>query len=144
MPKVLKMLVLGFAWLCVALAVVGVFVPVLPTTPLLLLATFLFAKFSPRCHGIITSSKVYRAYVVPFKEAGGMPVKAKMRLLLVSYTVLAISAALVQKPFVWAILGAVALFLLWLVTFHIPTVGADARSASAAAFGDEAEFEMQM
>ena len=144
MPKVLKMLVLGFAWLCAALAVVGVFVPVLPTTPLLLLATFLFAKFSPRCHAIITGSKVYRAYVVPFKEAGGMPVKAKVRLLLISYTVLAISAVLVQKPFVWAILGAVALFLLWLVTFHIPTVAADARSASAAVFADDAELEVQL
>ncbi|WP_302964287.1 DUF454 family protein [uncultured Adlercreutzia sp.] len=123
MPKVLKIMVLGFAWLCVGAAVVGIFVPVLPTTPLLLLATFLFGKFSPRCHAIITKSKVYRSYVVPFKEAGGMPVKAKMRMLLISLAVLAVSAALVQKPVVWGILAAVALFLVYLVTVRIPTVG---------------------
>lgn len=123
MSKVLKIAVLGFAWLCAGAAVVGIFVPVLPTTPLLLLATFLFGKFSPRCHAVITKSKVYRSYVVPFKEAGGMPVKAKMRMLLISLGVLAVSAALVQKPFVWAILAAVALFLIYLVTVRIPTVG---------------------
>lgn len=139
MPKVLKMVVLGFAWLCVGAAVVGIFVPVLPTTPLLLLATFLFGKFSPRCHAIITGSKVYRSYVVPFKEAGGMPVKAKMRMLLISLGVLAVSAALVQKPFVWVILAAVALFLIYLVTVRIPTVGeGDVSSAADAEWEPEA------
>ena len=126
MNIILRYIILGFAWLCVGAACVGIFVPVLPTTPLLLMATFLFGKFSPRCHAIITSSKVYRSYVVPFKEAGGMPVKAKMRMLLISFTVLAISAALVQKPFVWAILACVALFLVYLMAVRIPTVGEDA------------------
>ena len=42
---------------------------------------------------------MYRSYVVPFKEAGGMPVKAKMRMLIISLSVLAVSAALVQKPY---------------------------------------------
>ena len=139
MPKVLRAFIVAFAWLCVGLAVVGVFVPVLPTTPLLLLATFLFAKFSPRCHRFITSTKVYRAYVVPFKEAGGMPVKAKVRLLLISYVVMAVSAAVVQKPLVWGILAAVAVFLLWLVTFHIPTV-----DASKASYPEDLELEMEL
>ncbi|MEG2947973.1 MAG: DUF454 family protein, partial [Raoultibacter sp.] len=61
------------AWIAFAIGVVGVFVPVLPTTPLLLLATFLFAQSSPRCHAWILSTKVYRRYVLPFKEAGGIP-----------------------------------------------------------------------
>ena len=46
MKTVARILVLAFAWLCVGAAFVGIFVPVLPTTPLLLLATFLFGKFS--------------------------------------------------------------------------------------------------
>lgn len=122
MNPVLRILLLGVAWLCFGLAVIGIFIPVLPTTPLLLLATFLFAKCSPRCHRFITSSKVYKRYVVPFKEAGGIPVKTKVRMLAISYAVLLISAVLVQKPLVWAILACVAIFLLYLVCIHIPTV----------------------
>jgi len=123
MNPVLRIVLLAFAWLCFALGIVGVFVPVLPTTPLVLLATFICAHCSPRCHRIITSSKVYRRYVQPFKEAGGMTGKAKARMLAISYAVLLISAVLVQRPLVWIIITAVAVFLLYLVCVRIPTVG---------------------
>lgn len=125
MNPIIRYLLLVFAWLCFALGVVGIFVPVLPTTPLVLLATFICARCSPRCHRLITGSKVYRRYVTPFKEAGGMTVKAKMRMLVISCTVLAISAALVRRPLVWIILSCVAVFLLYLVCVRIPTVSPD-------------------
>ena len=120
-------IIFGFAWLCLGAACVGAFVPVPPTTPLLLLATFLFGKFSPRCHAAIASSKVHRSCMAPFKEAGGMPVKAKMRMLFISLSVLATSAALVRKPFVWGILVVVVLFLAYLMVARIPTVGGGER-----------------
>ena len=113
---------LGFAWLCFAAGCIGVFVPVLPTTPLLLLATFLFARFSPRLHAWICSTRVYREYVAVFKQAGGMPASAKLRVLAVSYAVLAISAVLVDLLHVRVILACVAVFLLWLMAFRIPTI----------------------
>lgn len=119
-----RLLLLGGAWACFALGVVGVFVPVLPTTPLLLLATFLFAKSSPRCHAWVTSTKVYKTYVEAFQQAGGIPAAVKARILAVSFAVMAVSAALVQKPLVWAILACVAVFLLYLMLVRIPTVGA--------------------
>ena len=101
MNPVFRFLLLAFAWLCFALGIVGVFIPLLPTTPLILLATFICARYSPRCHSFIVNSKVYRSYVLPFKEAGGMTGKAKARMLAISYTVLFISAVLVQRPMVW-------------------------------------------
>lgn len=123
--KVARIIMMGLAWLCFALGCIGIFVPVLPTTPLLLLATFLFARSSERCYAWICSTRVYGNYVAAFKEAGGMPVTAKVRMLVISYAVLALSAFLVRKLFVWVILGCVALFLLWLVTVRIPTISVD-------------------
>ncbi|HJF66585.1 MAG TPA: YbaN family protein [Slackia equolifaciens] len=111
------------AWIALGIGALGVFVPVLPTTPLVLLATFLFAKSSPRCHAWLCKTRIYRSYVLPFQQQGGIPFKRKLHILGVSFVVMGVSAVLVQKPIVWVILGAVALFLLWLMCIRIPTVG---------------------
>ena len=117
-----KTILFACAWLAFAMGFLGVFVPVLPTTPLLLLATFLFANSSPRCHAWICKTKVYGAYVKPFKEQGGIPLRRKAHIIGVSFAVMGVSAILVQKPLVWGILAAVALFLLWLMGMRIPTI----------------------
>ena len=122
MKQVVRCIMLGVAWLCFAAGCIGVFVPVLPTTPLLLLATFLFARFSPRMHDWICSTRIYREYVAVFKDAGGMHVGAKARMLAISYTVLGISAFMVDLSHVRLILLVVAAFLLWLVAIRIPTI----------------------
>lgn len=116
-------LMLGCAWIACGLGFIGVLIPVLPTTPFLLLATLLFAKSSPRCHAWIERTAVYRSYVVPFREQGGIPFKRKLHILGLSYTVMGASALLVRTPLVWGVLATVALFLLWLMCRHIPTTG---------------------
>ncbi|HIY84083.1 MAG TPA: YbaN family protein [Candidatus Rubneribacter avistercoris] len=122
MNRAIRTLMLIGAWIACILGCVGVFVPVLPTTPLLLLATFLFAKSSPRCHAWIVSTKVYKTYVEAFKQAGGIPASTKVRILTVSFLVMGASALIVQKPVVWVILGCVALFLIYLMFVRIPTI----------------------
>lgn len=109
-------------WVVFILGVIGVFVPVLPTTPLILLATFLFAHSSPRLHGWIQSTKVYKTYVVPFKDAGGIDLGTKVRIIIISYAVMGLSAYFVPRWYVWLILVCVAIFLLYLMFIRIPTI----------------------
>ncbi len=123
-----RYLMLAAGWLSLALGCVGVFVPVLPTTPFVLLAAFLFARSSERVHRWLCKTKVYRTYVVPFKQDGGITRGKKARILAVSLTMLAISAFFVRKPVVWIILSCVAVFLLWLMFVRIPTVADDCAS----------------
>ena len=49
-------------------------------------------------------TKAYRMYVVPFKESGGIPLGRKLGILGISYGVMGISAVLVRRWYVWAIL----------------------------------------
>ena len=104
---------------CLALGFIGMFVPVLPTTPLVLLAAFLFSRSSERLSSWIAQTPIYRAYVEPFKQSGGISLPRKMRILAISYSVMGF---LVQKPVVWIVLAAVAIFLAVLMLAIIPTI----------------------
>ena len=119
--KLNRVILFCLGWLALIIGVVGIFVPVLPTTPLLLLATFLFAHRSPRYHAWIKNTAVYKRYVLPFKESGGIPLGQKIRIVIVSFSVMGISAWIVQRIYVWVILSVVALWLLYLMFFRIPT-----------------------
>ena len=106
---------------CLALGFIGMFVPVLPTTPLVLLAA-LFSRSSERLSSWIAQTPIYRAYVEPFKQSGGISLPRKARILVISYSVMGLSAFLVQKPLVWVVLAAVAVFLAVLMLVVIPTI----------------------
>lgn len=111
---------------CAGAGIVGVFVPVLPTTPFLLLAAFLFARSSSRLATWLESTRAYQSYVVPFKEKRGIKLRVKVRILTISYAVMSVSAFAVRNAsvnvLVWALLAAVALWLLYLMAWRIPTL----------------------
>lgn len=111
----------GLGFLSLGIGVVGIFVPILPTTEFVMLAAFLFAKSSPRFHKWLLETKVYKTYVQPFKEKGGLPKRTKAKMLIMSFAVLGVSAALVRIWYVWLILGLVAAMMLWLLLIHVPT-----------------------
>lgn len=116
-----QMALAGLGFLVFGIGVVGIFVPLLPTTPLVMLAAFLLAKSSPRFHANILQTKAYRTYVLPFKEKGGMARTAKIRALTISLGILAISAAVVRVWYVWIILGIVATAISYTLIVRVPT-----------------------
>jgi uncharacterized membrane protein YbaN (DUF454 family) len=117
-----RLLFLTLAWLSCAAGLIGIFVPVLPTTPLLLLAAFLFARSSPQAHRWLLSTGAYKRFVLPFKQAGGITAAAKLHILLISFALMGISAFVVRNIIVWIVLGCVSLWLLYLMLIRIPTV----------------------
>ena len=59
----IKILWLAAAFISMALGAIGVILPVLPTTPFLLLASFCFAKGSERFHKWFTKTKLYKKHL---------------------------------------------------------------------------------
>lgn len=102
-----KAIFVSVGCLCVVLGVCGAFLPVLPTTPLLLAAAFLFSRSSQRLSDWLARTEVYKAYVEPINSGDGIPMRKKVSILSLSYAVMAVSAVVVARPLVWAILGCV-------------------------------------
>lgn len=110
-----KIIMLCFGWMFFGIGVVGVIVPVLPTTPFLLLAAALFARSSERCELLLKNSKVYERYVVPFKQDGGITRKKKCEILFIVYAVMFISGLLVSHLYIRILLIVVVLVLSYFI-----------------------------
>ena len=62
----------------VALAFVGAFLPLLPTTPFLLIAAACFAKSSPRMHKMLLANKVFGPMIYHWQQSRSIPKRAKI------------------------------------------------------------------
>lgn len=78
-------IVLGIA--NVALGVAGILLPLLPTTPFLLLAAYFFAQSSKRLHGWLLTHKHLGPYIHAFRNRSGLTRSQKIRIG-VSFTVM--------------------------------------------------------
>lgn len=81
MKRIINLICLGGAFLCVALGTVGILLPFLPTTPFYLLAGALFAKSSKRFHTWFLSTRLYKNHLHDFVATKSMTVKTKVSIL---------------------------------------------------------------
>ena len=77
-PAIGRVLLASLGVVCIALGVIGVFVPGLPTTEFVLAASFLFARSSPRLQHWLESNRWLGPTLRRFRETRGMPRKTKM------------------------------------------------------------------
>ncbi|WP_225423639.1 YbaN family protein [Agrilactobacillus yilanensis] len=80
-----------------ALGAIGSFVPLLPTTPFLLLAVFCFSKSSKRFQNWIENTKLYQKHLKDYVEQKGMPLKQKLWIQLLASTMMLISFFLIDS-----------------------------------------------
>jgi len=64
--------------LCVALGVLGMFLPVLPTTPFLLLAAICYGRSSKRFYHWLMTNRWCGEYIRNYREGRGIPLKQKV------------------------------------------------------------------
>lgn len=104
------------------LGVVGIFVPVLPTTPFLLLASACFLRGSERMHRWLLSHGRLGKYIRDFEAGRGIPARAKVVAIAMMWVSIAFAAELVGHPIAAAamllVAGAVTIYLLRLPTLR--------------------------
>ena len=87
----MKTLLIIAGILALLLAIIGLFLPLLPTTPFLLLASACFARGSTRLHRWLLHHRVFGVYLRNVEAGNGIPLKAKIVALAMMWTSLAYS-----------------------------------------------------
>ncbi|ASP76186.1 DUF454 domain-containing protein (plasmid) [Sinorhizobium meliloti] len=74
----MRLALLSLAWLMVGLGIVGIFLPLLPTTPFLLLAVWLFSRSSPRLAKWLMDHPLFGPLLRDWREEGTISRRAKI------------------------------------------------------------------
>lgn len=98
MKQIVQFLLIASGTICVALGTLGVFVPVLPTTPFLLLAAFFYARSSERFHRWLLGNHWFGQYIKNYQQGRGILLRDKIIALIalwlaLSFTVLTTAPA---------------------------------------------------
>ena len=107
-----RLLLLLSGWIAVVLATLGVVLPLLPTTPFLLLAAWCFSRSSPRFHHWLLYRSWFGGYIRHWQEHKGLPRKAKRRAVIVILMTFAVSLWLVKLIYIRLLLLVILACLL--------------------------------
>jgi len=83
---------------CVLLGVVGIFLPLLPTTPLLLLAAACFARSSRRFHDRLLANRTFGPLILEWERHRSIPRRTKLTAIALMSATLAVSIVLFVEP----------------------------------------------
>lgn len=77
-----KRVLAGLGIMFVVIGMIGIILPLLPTTPFLLLAATCFVKSSPRLYDWLLNNKIFGTYIRNYRENKGIPLRVKIIALL--------------------------------------------------------------
>jgi uncharacterized membrane protein YbaN (DUF454 family) len=116
MKKIKKRLIFIGGFISLILGIIGIAIPILPTTPFLLLASAAFAKSSERFNRWLLNNKILGAYIKNYREGKGLPLKIKVLTISLLWITILISMFFIID-FLW--LQIMLLCIASAVTIHI-------------------------
>ena len=114
-----KVLFISIGFLFVALGVIGIFLPVMPTTIFLIVASYFFMNSSPELNDKLLNNKYLGNYIKNYRDKRGMPLKSKIGSICLLWTSILISSYFLTESLIIRIL---LLIVAVGVTIHIATI----------------------
>ena len=107
------------------LGALGAVLPVLPTTPFLLLASFFFLRSPKRLDDWFHGTRLYKRYLANFMENRQMTMRSKLLCMAPGVVIMSVLAVVLPSPWAKAGLIFLVLFEIWYFAFRIKTVSVD-------------------
>jgi len=101
-PKKVLFITLGTFF--VGIAVVGIIIPILPTTPFLLLSAALYARSSKRFYDWLLNNRLFGKYIKNYREGKGIPVYLKIMVITLLWVTIGVSIVFAVELWVVRIL----------------------------------------
>jgi uncharacterized protein len=107
--RLIRALLIALGSVSVGLAVLGIFLPILPTTPFLLFAAWCYARSSTRFYVWLMTHRIWGKYLRDYTSGKGVPLRLKIWTLTLLWAAIFVSAFLVvEKTWVRVLLIAIA------------------------------------
>jgi hypothetical protein len=117
--NVLKILLIVSGTFFLLLGLIGIFIPILPTTPFLLLAAACYARGSKKFYNWLINNKFLGKYIKNYREGRGISLKIKIITISILWiTILFSTFLIVTNLLLQIILLIIAIF----VTIHLLTI----------------------
>lgn len=114
--KLKKILFIILGTLSLTLGIIGAFLPLLPTTPFVLLSAYLYARSSPKLYNFLLTNRLFGRYLDNYKRGRGIPLKTKIiAIAMLWISILYVCFFVIDSYVLKGILNYIALW----VTVHI-------------------------
>ena len=110
-----KILWMTLGFITLTLGTIGLFLPILPTCPFLLLASFCFSRTSDKLNNWFKNTKIYKDNIEDFVAGKGMTLKTKIKIMTTLTLFMAIG--FIAMGLKGIVVGCVSLFIVW--AFHV-------------------------
>lgn len=116
--KIVRGTLIALGTVFVGFGVVGIFLPILPTTPFFLLAAACYARSSERFYYWILHNRWFGNYIKNYREGKGISLTVKLWTIFALWFTILLSVFIVDDYYVKVLL----LFIAAAVTLHIVTI----------------------
>lgn len=122
MKKIVKFIYILIGFLAMGLGTLGIFLPVIPTTPLLLLASFCFMKGSERFERWFKGTNLYKKHLESFDKERAMTLKQKLMILFFADAMILLALINVDSLIVRIILTLIVIYKYYYFVHKIKTI----------------------